>query len=89
MAEPVTTAGTTVPARVEWLGLSAEAFVAVSFVIFVAVLLYLKVPKMIGGALDGRATKVRSELDEARRLRADAEALLAGYRAKAEQAGRD
>lgn len=92
MAEPVTGAPTSSiaePHHPEWLGINAEGYVAIAFVLFVGLLLYLKVPKMIAGALDGRATKVRSELDEAKRLRAEAEALLADYRAKAEQAGRD
>lgn len=96
MAEPapevagtVAQGGTEAPHHVEWLGLNAEGYVAIAFLIFVGLLLYLKVPKMIAGALDSRAAKVRSELAEAKQLRADAEALLAGYRAKAEQAGRD
>lgn len=94
MAEPeiagaAATGGTEEPHHLEWLGLNAEGYIAIAFVLFVAVLLYLKVPKMIAGMLDDRATKVRSELDEAKRLRAEAETLLAGTKAKAEQAGRD
>lgn len=77
------------PHELKWLGLNAEGYIAIAFVIFVALLLFLKVPKMIAGALDGRAAKVRADLDEAKRLRAEAEALLAGYQAKADQAGHD
>lgn len=85
-----TTAGTeAAPHHAEFLGINAEGYVALAFLLFVALLLYVKVPKMIAGALDGRAAKVRGELAEAKQLRADAEALLAGYKAKAEQAGRD
>lgn len=83
------TGGTEQPHELEWLGLNAEAYIAISFLIFVGILLYLKVPKMIAGALDGRASKVTAELAEAKKLRADAEALLAGYTAQAEQASRD
>ena len=72
-----------------WLGIDAETFVALSFLLFIGVLLWQKVPKMIGAALDARTAKVRAELDEAKRLRVDAEALLASYRAKADTAARD
>lgn len=84
-----TTGGTEQPHQLKWLGLNAEGYIAIAFVIFVALLLYLKVPRMIATALDGRADQVRADLDEAKRLRAEAEALLAGYQAKADQAGHD
>lgn len=77
------------PHQLTWLGLGAEGYIAIAFIIFVGVLLYLKAPKMIADALDGRAVKVRADLDEAKRLRAEAEALLAGYKAKAETASHD
>lgn len=70
-------------------GLNAEGWVAVSFLIFAALLLYLKVPRLIAGALDGHATRIGNDLAEAKRLRTEAETLLADYEAKAEQAGRD
>ena len=91
MAETVaTTAADGAPPKPDhWLGINAEAFVAFSFLLFVGVLLWQKVPAMIGGALDARAAKVRADLDEAKRLRADAEALLASYQAKAATAARD
>ncbi len=85
-----TEATTAPPARPEsWLGINGESFVALSFLIFIAVLLYLKVPGMIAAALDARTIRIRAELDEAKRLRADAEALLAGYQAKAAAAAHD
>ncbi len=84
-----TTGGTEQPHALKWLGLDAEGYIAIAFVLFVALLLYVKVPKMITDALDARAAKVRGDLDEAKRLRAEAEAMLAGYRAKADAAGHD
>lgn len=60
-----------------------EFWVAVAFVGFVGLLLYYKVPGMIGKALDERAEAIRKELDEARRLREDAQQLLADYQRKA------
>jgi F-type H+-transporting ATPase subunit b len=61
---------------------SAEFWVAVSFVIFCCILLYLKVPGVIAKALDERAAGIRRELDEARRLREEAQALLSDYEKK-------
>ena len=72
-----------------FLGLDSYGWVAISFLAFVAVLLWLKVPKAIAGALDGRAARIRGELDEARRLREDAQKLLADYQGKQAQANRD
>jgi len=45
-------------------------------------LIYLKVPGMAVAALDKRAEKIRAELDQARRLREEAEALLKEYERK-------
>lgn len=57
-------------------------WVGVAFVVFVAILVYFGVPKAIAGALDARGEKVAQELTEARRLRVEAEKLLAEYEAK-------
>jgi len=62
--------------------LNAELFVAIGFVLFVALLGYLGVHKTITAALDGRISSITNELEEARRLRAEAKALLASYQAK-------
>ena len=63
-----------------------EFWVAVAFVIFVGILVYVGVPKMLLGALDDRAKRVQAELDEARRLKEEAQKLLAEYKAKQRQA---
>lgn len=55
-----------------------EFWVFVAFVIFVA-LVWKKASAAIGTMLDGRAERIRSELDEAERLHKDAQALLNGY----------
>ena len=59
--------------------------VAISFLCFVGVLIYVGVPKILGGALDKRAEKIQDELDEARRLREEAQSLLASYERKAKE----
>jgi F-type H+-transporting ATPase subunit b len=64
----------------------AETWVAVGFLIFIGILIYVGVPKMILGALDDRARRVQHELDEARRLKEEAQKLLAEYQAKQKQA---
>jgi len=56
--------------------------VTVAFIGFVALVLYLGVPKMLGKMLDARADGIRSELEEARSLREEAKALLASYEKK-------
>lgn len=61
-------------------------WVGVSFVLFMAIVVYYKVPGMIGKALDQRADAIRNELDEARRLRDEAQALLADYERKSREA---
>ena len=60
----------------------AEFWVAVAFVAFLLVLVYYKVPSLIGKALDDRAEAIRKELDEARRVREEAQNLLADYQRK-------
>ena len=56
--------------------------VLLAFILFIAVLVYLKVPGMLGRALDERAAGIKSELDEARALREEAQTILAGYERK-------
>lgn len=56
--------------------------VSISFVIFVLIVLYLKVPGMIGGLLDKRADGIKSEIDEARALREEAQTILASFERK-------
>src|SRR5262245_806158 len=64
----------------------AETWVAIGFLIFVGILIYVGVPKMILGALDDRAQRVQHELDEAWRLKEEAQKLLAEYQGKQKQA---
>jgi F-type H+-transporting ATPase subunit b len=68
---------------------TAEFWVAVSFVGFFLILFYYKVPALIAKALDDRADAIRKELDEARRLREEAQSLLADYQKKHRNAGQE
>jgi F-type H+-transporting ATPase subunit b len=58
----------------------------VGLVLFFALIIYMKVPRMITGGLDKRAAGITAELDQARRLREEAQALLVEYRKKADAA---
>ena len=67
----------------------AEFWVAISFVVFLLILLYYKVPRLIAKALDERAETIRKELDEARRLREEAQSLLADYQKRHRNVGKE
>ena len=64
-------------------------WVAVSFFGFVALLVYYKVPAKIAGALDDRADQIKAELDEAKKLREDAQSVLAEYQRKQRDAQKE
>ncbi|MGE0739921.1 MAG: ATP F0F1 synthase subunit B [Hyphomonadaceae bacterium] len=64
----------------EWFDATFVAFVGL--VLFVVLLIYLKVPAAIMGALDSQSQAIAKDLHEARRLREEAEKLLAEYEAK-------
>ena len=61
---------------------NTDFVVTISFLVFVGVLLYFKVPAMIARLLDGRAAQIKAELEEARALRDEAKAVLASYEKK-------
>lgn len=62
-----------------------EFWVAVAFVIFV-VALFRPIRRALVTALDGRAAKIRSEIEEAAKLREEARALLNAYQRKQREA---
>ena len=64
------------------LGLDATAWVSLAMIVVIALMLWKKVPAVIGRALDKKIAGIRAQLDEASRLRAEAEALKAEYQAQ-------
>ena len=66
--------------------MDATFWATVALVLFLGVAFYFGVPGMIAKALDGRADKIRTDLDEARRLREEAQGLLADYQRRREEA---
>ena len=68
------------------LNLDAPAWIALAMVVVIAILLWKRVPAIIGAALDKKIAGIREQLDEAAQLRAEAETLKAEYQARAAQA---
>jgi F-type H+-transporting ATPase subunit b len=64
----------------------AELWVAVGMVILFGALIWAKVPGMAMKALDDRGAKIQAELDEALRLREEAQTLLASIKVRREEA---
>ncbi|QUT03854.1 F0F1 ATP synthase subunit B [Sphingobium phenoxybenzoativorans] len=62
--------------------LTPGALVSGAMAVFLLVLVFKKVPALIGKALDGKIAGIRAQLDEASKLRAEAEALKAEYEKK-------
>ncbi len=68
------------------MAFDATFFAFVGLVLFLALIVYLKVPGMVAKSLDARADEIRNELAEAKRLREEAQALLAEYQRKRKEA---
>ena len=58
----------------------------VALILFFVVIAYFKVPAMLAKGLDDRSDKIRDDLDEARKLREEAQHLLADYQRKRREA---
>jgi len=63
-------------------GMDATVWVSVAMLIFIGILIWKKVPALIGGALDKKIAEIREQLDEAKELRVEAEKLKAKYDAR-------
>ncbi|HEX3484274.1 MAG TPA: ATP F0F1 synthase subunit B [Micropepsaceae bacterium] len=59
-----------------------EFWVGIGTLVFLGLLLWKRVPALVASSLDARAVAIAKELEDARRLRGEAEALLAEYRKK-------
>lgn len=60
----------------------ASHWAFIGLIVFIGLMIYLKVPKFVMDALDKRSAKIRTDLEEARALREEAQALLAEYQRK-------
>ena len=59
-----------------WHLTNTDLIVSIAFLVFLGVLVYFKVPGMLGGMLAKRADGIKSELEEAKALREEAQAWL-------------
>ena len=66
-----------------------ETWVAIAFVILMAVFVWLGIHRTVLTALDHRAQRIKAELDDARRLKDEAAKLLADYQARRASAERE
>jgi F-type H+-transporting ATPase subunit b len=85
MAEDAMIAGTAVAEthhEPEAFGLAAPGWVALSMLVVIGILIWKKVPALIARVLDQRIDAIRAQLDEAKALRAEAEAILTKARAQ-------
>jgi len=63
-----------------------ETWVAIAFLIFLGILYKVGAPSLVFKALDDRSARIKSELDEAVRLRKEAEDVLAEYKRRQDEA---
>ena len=69
--------------------IDATFWVAVSFFIFFGCLVYLKVPQKINNLLADQINKIKKELDEAEKLKAEAKNLLSNYENKIDKSKKE
>ena len=69
--------------------IDATVWVSIAMAIFIAILLWKKVPAMVAGMLDNKIAEISKQLKEAEALRLDAESLKAEYEAKLADAAKE
>ena len=69
--------------------IDAAFWVTVSFFIFLAGLIYLKVPQKVGGLLDEKIKQIKNELDEAEKLKNESKNLLSNYENKIDESKKE
>ena len=69
--------------------MTPSMFVALSMAVLIGIAIYLKVPGMLTSGLDAGIAEIRKQLDEAKALRAEAEALRKEYADKIANAEKD
>jgi F-type H+-transporting ATPase subunit b len=69
--------------------MDATFWALIALLLFLFLVFRAKLPSAVAGMLDRRAERIRKDLDEARRLREEAAALLAEYETKRRDAGKE
>ncbi|MGX1197140.1 F0F1 ATP synthase subunit B [Parvibaculum sp. MBR-TMA-1.3b-4.2] len=66
--------------------MQGEFWVLLGLIVFIGIIIYMRVPAMLTKSLDERGAGIAKELDEARRLREEAQQVLASYQRKQREA---
>ena len=69
--------------------IDATFWVAVSFFIFVGILIYLKIPQNVNNLLNSKIIEIKKELDEAEKLKVEAKNLLSDYENKIDKSKKE
>ena len=69
--------------------IDATFWVAISFFIFLGVLIYLKIPQKINSSLTNQINGIKKELDEAEKLKVEAKNLLSDYEDKIDKSKKE
>ena len=69
--------------------IDATFWVAVSFLLFFGLLIYLKIPQKVNSSLNDQINKMKKELDEAEKLKVEAKNLLSNYENKIDKSKKE
>ena len=69
--------------------IDATFWVAVSFFIFIGILIYFKVPQKINNSLTAQIIKIKKELNEAEKIKVEAKNLLSNYENKIDKSKKE
>ena len=64
-------------------------WLAISFFIFIGILVYLKIPQKINNSLNAKINEIKKELDESEKLKEEAKSLFAGYENKIDKSKKE
>ena len=71
------------------MNIDATFWVAISFFIFIAGLIYLKIPQKVNSSLIDQISKIKNELEEAKKLKIEAKNLLSDYENKIDKSKKE
>ena len=69
--------------------IDATFWIAISFFIFFAILIYLKVPQKMNNSLSDKINEIKKELEEAEKLKEEAKNLFASYENKIDKSKKE
>ena len=69
--------------------IDATFWVAVSFFIFIGILIYLKIPQKVNNSISAQISKIKESLEEAEKLKVEAKNLLSDYENKIDKSKKE